>query len=120
MNIYFFDEYNTNIYNSTDVEFPVVPVAGDAVNFGQEDWVVKHRIFHYPRGIVIIHLTQELGKPAKVKEDSGRQNDLRRSILELANKQQATDKKVRAVTEQTAVIRKHINQQIVKERKHDS
>lgn len=112
------DEYGEELLKVTDAG--MIPNVGDSVIMEEEDWRVKSRTFYPAQNAVVVSVTQNLVRGEQKSAEDGRLKEVKASILELANKQSATDKKVRAVTEQTVSIRKHINTQIQKDRKNDS
>lgn len=114
------DDYGEELLKINNPPSATIPRDGDSVIINEEDWRVKSRTFYPSQSAVVISLTQNMVRAAKNPPEDGRLQEVKASILELANKQSATEKKVRTVTEQTATIRKHINTQIQKERKNDS
>lgn len=113
------DEYGEELLKINDTD--LVPDISDSVIINEEEWRVKTKTFYPSQNVLVILLTQNVSRIASVKDSTeGRLNEVKSSILELANKQQVTEKKVRAVREETASIRKHINTQIQKDRKNDT
>ena len=119
MIIVYEDEYGEELLRIDNTI--LVPSIYDSVIIKEEDWRIKSRAFYPEQNALVISLTQTSTKTNSIKDNTdGRLNEVKASILELANRQQVTEKKVRAVNEQTASIRKHINTQIQKDRKNDS
>ncbi len=95
-----------------------IPNVNDNVIIDNEEWRVKSRVFYPDQGGLVISLTQTSIRNSALKEDvEGRLTEVKASILALSARQSTTEKKVRSVNEQTASIRKHINQRITQENK---
>jgi len=116
MQILYEDEYGEQLFLSPDSQIPNV---GETVTLEDEDWLVKSRIFHPMQSAVVITLTQSTSKEMdNVKEDvTTRLAHMQNAILAVNKRQDASEKKGRALNEQIVTIRKHINQSILKERK---
>ena len=115
MNIIYEDEYGEAVYLG-ESSFPAQ--VGDTVVIDDEDYRLKSRIFYPQYDKVVITVTQNMVKSGVTESvDNSRQNEMQHAILALSKKQEAADKKHRALNEQLVSIRKHINQQIRKESK---
>lgn len=114
MKVEFQDEYFEVLLSQDNPGF--VPAIGDMVDFDEETWRVKSRTYYPNEDLCVVLLTQ--GSPTVKQKDEieGRLKEVKASILALSNRQSVTEGRVRGVREQTASIRKHINQQISKEK----
>ena len=115
MKIQYQDEYGESLY-STNTD--VIPSIGQSVIFEDEDYRVKNVTWMIEHNYVIIEITQNMIKSSQ-KEDSssGRLNEMHNAILAVNKRQDAGEKKGRALNEQLTTVRKHINQRIKQEKK---
>ena len=115
MKIHFQDEYG-EILHSMDAD--VVPRVGEIVMFRDEDYRVKSVIWIIEHGYVIVEVTQNAIRTVQKESDnSARLNDMNNAILAVNKRQDASEKKGRAITEKVTSIRKHINTRIKQEKK---
>lgn len=119
MKIIYQDEYGEEIYRSQqDIPSSTIPNIGDTIVIDDEDWRVAERIFHPKQNTVVIEITQNLFRSQqKTAADTGRLAEMNRAIVELSKRQDSTEKKNRALTEQFVTVRKHINQRIQQDKK---
>ena len=119
MQIIYQDEYGETIYSSKeDIPSTQIPAAADTVVIDDEDWRVRSRVFHPAHNIVVVIITQNMIKSTqKESTDSGRLNEMNNAILAVNKRQDASEKRGRALNEQIGSIRKHINQRIQQEKK---
>jgi len=115
MIIIYEDEYGNGVYWGTSTYTASV---GDTVVVEDEEYRVKSRMFFPQEDKVIITITQNMLKPRQ-SEDSGngRLNEMNNAIIQINKRQDAQEKSNRNLREQVGTVRKHINQQIRKERK---
>jgi len=115
MKIQYEDEYGELIY---DAYTDVVPCAGDTIIFANEHFRVKCISWVIEHNYVIIEVTQNIVKSGKKDDNnSGRLTEINNAILAITKRQEAGEKKGRALTEQVVTIRKHINQAIQNSKK---
>lgn len=119
MKIYYQDEYGEDVYIAYNRN--AVPRIGETVIINKEEYNIRNVIWHGDGDDVIVEITQNLLRSVKesVNIDSGRLNQMQRAIVDMNKRQDATEKRNRAITEQVVTIRKHINQQIQQERKNN-
>ena len=115
MQIIYQDEYGSGVYWGQSSHPANV---GDSVIVDDEEYRVKSRVFFPQDDKIIITITQNMVKSAqKESTDSGRLNEMSNAILAVNKRQDASEKKGRALNEQIGSIRKHINQRIQQEKK---
>ena len=115
MTIQYIDEYGELIHSATGNATPSI---GQSVVFANEEYKVKDVIWLIEDDCVNIVLTQNAVKSVqKESTDSGRLNEVKSAILAINKRQDASEKKGRALNEQIGSIRKHINQRIQQEKK---
>lgn len=118
MKIYYKDEYDEILY--TAYNKTVVPRVGDSVVLVDEEFRVKRVIWNVEQDdvSVLVTLAENVIKVKEAQDGiSGRLAEMHRAILDLSKRQDNTEKKSRALTEQVGSVRKHINQRIQAERK---
>jgi hypothetical protein len=118
MKVKYINEYDVELF--TDMSgWPATK--GDSVILADESWTVRGRVFYPEQGTVVVFVAQsELRIKDTTADDSGRLHEMNRAILALGKRNDLADKKQRLVTEQVSSIRKHINQQIQKDKKNDT
>ena len=115
MKINYHNEYADLIHS---VNSDMAPSVGQAVIFEDEEYRVKNVIWMIERDYIIVELTQSMVKSTqKESTDSGRLNQINNAILAVNKRQDASEKKGRALNEQIGSVRKHINQRIQQEKK---
>jgi len=117
MNIIYEDDYGTEIY-SRELTVAIAPQPGDTVVIDDEDYRVKSRAFYPSNDTLVVTVTQNMVRSGVTENaDSGRHNEMKHAILALSKRQDASEKKNRALNEQIVTVRKHVNQQIRKDTK---
>ncbi len=116
MNIYYLDEEGNTMHALHDVS--AIPNSGESVVINNEELFVKDRVFHPQQNAVAITLGLEgpRKKNTPVK-DNGRLTEVKNSIIKLTSRQGATEKKIRAATDQLENVRNHANAQTQKDSK---
>ena len=115
MKINYQDEYGEPLYSANA---DIVPSIGHTVILNSEDYKVRDVVWMVNSNYVIVEVTQNLVRTQqKESNDLGRLNSLHGAILAVNKRQDASEKKSRALNEQIGSIRKHINQRIQQERK---
>jgi len=115
MKINYQDEYGEQLYSTNG---DITPSIGQSVIFDDEDYRVKNVTWMIEHGYVIVEITQNTVRSTqKESADSGRLNEMHNAILAVNKRQDASEKKGRALNEQIGSIRKHINQRIQQEKK---
>ena len=115
MKIQYQDEYGESLHIA-DVD--VIPSVGHSVIFADEDYRVKSVTWVIEHGYIIVEITQNAVKSVQKESDnSGRLNEMHNAILAVNKRQDASEKKGRAITEKVSSIRKHINTRIKQEKK---
>jgi hypothetical protein len=116
MNILYEDEYGVELLVVKD-EYPAS--VGDTVVIAGEEYRVKERMLFVGQNNIIIVVTQNLVKVTQKEVDtsSGRLAEMNNAIVQLNKRQDVSEKKGRALTEQVGGIRRHINQRIQQEKK---
>jgi hypothetical protein len=115
MKIIYVDDYGELVFESDGL---IQPSNGDTVVIDNEDWVVKHRTIHPDSDSLIVSITQNLVRSGKQpSNDSGRLNEMHSAIISINKRQDASEKKGRALNEQISSMRKHINTRIQQEKK---
>jgi len=115
MQIIYQDEYGSGVYWGQSSHPANV---GDSVIVDEEEYYVKSRVFFPQEDKIIITVTQNMIRSThKESTDSGRLNEMNNAILAVNKRQDASEKKGRALNEQIGSIRKHINQRIQQEKK---
>ena len=119
MKIYYQDEYGEELYVAYNKN--AVPRIGESVVIDKEEYRVKDVIWDDASDDVIVAITQNLIKAAKVTTDdtTGRLAEMQRAIVAVTKRQDSNEKKGRMLTEQVGSIRKHINQRIQQEKKNN-
>ena len=105
MQILYQDEYGEELFLSESGQIPSI---GDTVMLEEEDWRVRSRTFVPMQNAVVIELTQNL---VRSKEEDGtgtRLKEMGRAIVEINKRQDAGDKKIKSLREQSMSIRQHI------------
>jgi hypothetical protein len=117
MKIYYTDEYGTTLFRTEDAEF--VPTVGDMVVIADDDpYRVKSRTYYTASDSVIVEITQNMVKTqASMASDNTMTNEMRLAIANVNKRQDAGEKRTRALNEQVTTVRKHINQQIQQAKK---
>ena len=105
MQILYQDEYGEQLFLS---EGGHIPAIGDTVNLDDEDWRVRSRTFIPMQTMVVIELTQNLVKPKKEDDNSGRLAEMNNAIIAINKRQDISDKKSRMLKEQLVTVRQHI------------
>lgn len=115
MKIHYQDEYGESI--GVPDASPFLPFNGDTVVIDGEEWYVHSRTFYNGKGVVVtVTPTAPRVSPTEIV-GSDRLIETRSAILAINKRQDASEKKTRSVNEQIASVRKHINQQIQKDKK---
>lgn len=115
MKIQYQDEYGESLYTA---DTDVIPSVGHSIIFADEDYRVKSVIWIIEHGYVIVEVTQNAIRTVQKESDnSARLNDMNNAILAVNKRQDASEKKGRAITEKVTSIRKHINTRIKQEKK---
>lgn len=115
MKINYQNEYTDLIYSANA---DIVPSIGQSVIFQDEEYRVKNVIWMIEHDYVSVELTQTvIRQTQKESTDSDRLRDVNNAILAVNKRQDANEKKGRALNEQIVSIRKHINQRIQQEKK---
>ncbi len=113
------DEYETELYKTT-TDNVVLPNIGDTVMIADNQYITKARTFYPDAGGVVITLAEggySLKAPIAEKVDATRQNQMHNAIIELTKRQDVTEKKHRAVSDQLGSVKRGINQRIQQEKK---
>jgi hypothetical protein len=114
MKIEYQDEYGITLFQGSSVPAAV----GDIVIIQDEEYRVKSRIFMPMRDAVIVELTQTMIRtPVKENMDPSRLTSMHNAIVATNARQDAVEKRNRALTEEVRTVRKHINAQIQREKK---
>lgn len=117
MNIIYEDEYGTEIY-SRELIVAIAPQPGDTIIIDEEDYRVKSRTFYPSNDALVVTVTQNMVRSNTTEStDNSRHNETKNAILALSKRQDASEKKNRALNEQIVTVRKHVNQQIRKDTK---
>lgn len=115
MQIIYQDEYGEGVYWGQNSHPASI---GDTIIVDDEEYRVKSRIFYPQDDKIVITVTQGMIRSAQTEStDSGRLNEVKNAILAINKRQDASEKKGRALNEQIGSIRKHINQRIQQEKK---
>ncbi len=115
MKIQYEDEYGETIYTTTA---DMVPTTGEFIIFRDEEYRVKSVTWVIEYNTIVVVITQNMVKTsAKDDNNSGRLTEISNAILAVGKRQDVSEKKGRALTEQIGTIRKHINQRIQQEKK---
>lgn len=109
MNIYYNDEYDNTIHNSPTGT--ILPTVGDTISIDEDDWLVKSRVFYPAYDAVVIIITQNMIKTSQTTDNTpDRLNEVRRAIIDINKRHDQSEKKNRALNEQLASVKKHIQQ----------
>ena len=115
MKIIYIDEYGNELFSN---ESPVALNINDNVVLDDEEYRIQSKtIYPQQQNIIVLTITQNSIKAVKESSNSGRQDNTNAAILALNKRQDASEKKTRALGEQIGSVRKHINQQIRKDNK---
>lgn len=103
------DEYDTLLYEHKDITNP--PIRGELVVVDGVDWYVQSRSYYLSEGVIVVTVSENpvIDKNPQAKED--RLNGMKAAILEVQQKQNKQDKRVKALREQAMDIRAHIRAQ---------
>lgn len=115
MKIHYQDEYGEQI-GVPDI-MPFLPLNGDIVVVDGEDWYVKSRTFYNGKGIVVTVTHAATRTSSAEPAPNDRLGEANSAIIAVNKRQDANEKKTRSLNEQIASVRKHINQQIQKDKK---
>lgn len=115
MNIIYQDEYGSGLYRGTSTHLANI---GDTVIIEDEEYRVKSRTFIPEKDEIIVTVTQNMLK-ANVAESSNnsRQSQMHNAIIELTKRQDVTEKKHRALSDQFSTVRRHISNKIAQDKK---
>lgn len=117
MKIDYEDEYGNKLYQSSGDDFQPPP-PGDNVVIDGQDWIVKSRVFIPQEQTVIVYVAEHIMRTQRPENsETGRLREMQNAILVVNKRQDATEKKSRALNEQIGSIRKNINQRIQRENK---
>lgn len=117
MNIIYEDDYGVEIY-SRELLVAIAPQPGDTVVIDEEDYRVKSRTFYPLNETLVVTVTQNMVRSSTTEStDNSRHTQMQNAILALSKRQDASEKKNRALNEQIVTVRKHVNQQIRKDTK---
>jgi hypothetical protein len=115
MTIVYKDEYGTGLYWGASTHPAGI---GDTVIIEDEEYVVKSRIFMPEKDDVIIIVGQgSVRTPVAEGVGNSRHNQMRNAIIELTKRQDVTEKKHRALTDQVSSVKRGINQRIQQDKK---
>lgn len=115
MKLIYEDDYG-NIYNAETAN--QIPRVGDSLVFDEEYFKVTDVVWDVIAETITVHYKENVVRSVKVSEDStGRHRLLNNAIVALNKRQDESEKKTRALTEQVGTVRKHVNQRIQAERK---
>ena len=118
MRIFYKDEYETTLF---DTESTAIPAVGNLVVFHSEDYTVKSIVWDIEYGYVNIYLSQSISDSkytsASASNNTGRLAEMNNAIIQANKRQDVSEKRARALTEQVGGIRRHINQRIQQEKK---
>lgn len=91
---------------------------GDTVIIEDEEYRVKSRTFIPEKDKIIVTVTQNMLR-ANVAEsaDNSRQNQMHNAIIELTKRQDVTEKKHRALSDQFSTVRRHISNKAQQDKK---
>lgn len=122
MKVYYQDEYGDDVYIqdlSDNVYWKcIIASPGDSVMLNNEEWWVASRTFYPDNGVVIsISQNPRKNKDPEVKED--RLNEMKAVILDVQQKQNKQEKRIKALREQAMDIRSHIREQDRKNKPND-
>ncbi len=115
MKIIYIDEYGNELLSS---ESPVALNVNDNVVIDDEEYRVQSKtIYPQQQNTIVLTITQNSVRAVKESGNSNRQDNTNAAIIALNKRQDASDKKSRALGEQISSVRRHINQQIRKDNK---
>ncbi len=115
MQIIYQDEYGNGLFWG-ESSYPAN--IGDTVVIEDEEYRVKSRTFTPESDEIIITVTQNMLR-ANVAEsaDNSRQNQMHNAIIELTKRQDVTEKKHRALSDQFGTVKRHVNNKIQQDKK---
>jgi hypothetical protein len=115
MKLIYEDDYG-NIYNAGTANY--IPRIGDTLMFDEEYFNVTDVVWDVIAETITVHYKENVIRSVKISENNtDRLNAVNNAILALNKRQDESEKKTRALTEQVGSVRKHINQRIKEERK---
>jgi hypothetical protein len=114
MKLIYEDDYG-NIYNAGTAN--QIPRVGDSLMFDEEYFKVTDVVWDVMAETITVHYKENVVRSVGISENTGRLNAVNNDIIALNKRQDASEKKTRALTEQVGSVRKHINQRIREERK---
>jgi hypothetical protein len=115
MKLIYEDDYG-NIYNAGTANH--IPRVGDSLMFDDEYFKVNDVVWDVVAETITVHYKENVVRSVNVSENNtGRLNAVNNAIVALNKRQDASEKKTRALTEQVGSVRKHINQRIQAEKK---
>lgn len=115
MTIVYKDEYGNGLFWGASTHPANI---GDTVIIEDEEYRVKSRIFSPEKDEIIIIVGQgSFRAPVAESADNTRQNQMHNAIIELTKRQDVTEKKHRAVSDQLGSVKRGINQRIQQDKK---
>jgi replicative superfamily II helicase len=115
MKVIYEDEYGVELF-SRSVNY--APLVGDSVVIVDEEYRIESRTYYPESDAMIITVTQTAIHAVKAEvNNSGRLADLGNAIIKTNKRQDVSEKKSKAISEQVSSIRRHINQRIQQEKK---
>lgn len=115
MKLIYEDDYGNQLKIMDAVHIPRI---GESVFINDEYFTVTDVTWDVAENIVTVHYKENVVRSVNVSENNtGRLNAVNNAIVALNKRQDASEKKTRALTEQVGTVRKHVNQRIQAERK---
>ena len=114
--IYYVDEYGVNLYQ---INSDASAMVGDTVVVSGDEFRVKSRVFYPEYDRIVITLVMGAAPKTSVAEsnDNSRQTQMHNAIIELSKRQDITEKKHRALSDQLSNVKRNVNNRIKQDKK---